>query len=77
LEKKYNKKGSRTKEIIIKRIGTKFDIKIIWNHMLRMKLKKNKFRKVLKKPNDEGQNWTEKSIKKYIKKTNNNQKNKN
>jgi hypothetical protein len=29
LEKKYNKKGSRTKEIIIKRIGTKFDIKII------------------------------------------------
>jgi hypothetical protein len=29
LEKKYNKKGSRTKEIIIKRIWTKFDIKII------------------------------------------------
>jgi hypothetical protein len=35
LKKKCNKKSSKTKEITIKRIGIKFDIKVIWNQMLR------------------------------------------
>jgi len=33
LRKKYNKKDP--KKIVIKRLKTKFDIKIIWNNMLR------------------------------------------
>jgi hypothetical protein len=35
LKRKYNKKRSKTKEIAIKRMETKFHIKIIWNQMLR------------------------------------------
>jgi hypothetical protein len=67
LEKKYNKKGSRTKEIIIKRIWTKFDIKIIWNHMLMMKLKKKSIQKSIKKNKLWGTKLNKKSIKKiYI-----------
>jgi hypothetical protein len=40
LKKKYNKKSSKTKEITIKRIGIKFDIKVIWNQMLRDEIEK-------------------------------------
>jgi len=35
IKKIFNKKGSKTKEIAIKRMRTKFNIKIIWNQMLR------------------------------------------
>ena len=49
LKKKYNKKSSKTKEITIKKIGIKFDIKVIWNQMLRDEIeKKNSIRKRIK-----------------------------
>jgi hypothetical protein len=41
LKNKYNKKGFKTKQITIKRLGTKLDIKINENKILRVEIEKN------------------------------------